>query len=77
MKYAKQNKYEYVEDYYDKFLQLCVVIPQQPHDMYLRKAFGEGLKPKVKMAIISMSQSFLAKVEELAIMIKEEMPIKT
>jgi len=27
LKYAKQMKYEFVEDYYDRLLQLCVVIP--------------------------------------------------
>ncbi len=33
-----------MEDYYDQFLWLCVVIPQQPNDIYLRKAFREGLQ---------------------------------
>jgi hypothetical protein len=47
LKYTKQKKYESVEYYYDKFLQLCIVIPHQPHDIYLRKAFSEGLKTKV------------------------------
>jgi len=32
-----------MEDYYDQFFQLCAVIPQQLDDIYLRKAFGEGL----------------------------------
>jgi hypothetical protein len=27
LRYAKQKKYESIEDYYDRFLQLCVVIP--------------------------------------------------
>jgi predicted TIM-barrel fold metal-dependent hydrolase len=53
-RYAKQKKYEFIEDYYDRFLQLCEVIPQRPHDIYLREAFREGLRTKVKMAIISM-----------------------
>jgi hypothetical protein len=33
--YAKQKKYESMEDYYDQFLQPCVIIPQQPNDIYL------------------------------------------
>jgi hypothetical protein len=28
LRYVKQKNYELVEDYYDRFLQLCVVIPQ-------------------------------------------------
>jgi hypothetical protein len=56
LKYTKQKKYEYVEYYYDKFLRLCIVIPQRPHDIYLRKAFREGLRAKVKMAITSMRE---------------------
>jgi predicted TIM-barrel fold metal-dependent hydrolase len=39
LKYTKQKKYEYVENYYDRFLQFCVVIPQRPHDNYLREVF--------------------------------------
>jgi hypothetical protein len=27
MRYAKQKKYKFVEDYYDRLLRLCVVIP--------------------------------------------------
>jgi hypothetical protein len=27
LRYAKQKKYESIENYYDKFLQLCAVIP--------------------------------------------------
>jgi hypothetical protein len=54
LKYKKQKKYEYVEDYYDRVLRLCVVISQQPHDIYLKEAFRKGLKTKVKMAIRSM-----------------------
>jgi hypothetical protein len=37
----KQWKHETIEDYYDKFL-LCVVIPQQPDDVYMKKTFKEG-----------------------------------
>jgi hypothetical protein len=40
----KQWKHEIIKDYYDRFLQLCVVIPQQPDDVYPIKAFREGLK---------------------------------
>jgi endonuclease III-like uncharacterized protein len=54
LRYAKQKKYEFVKNYYDRFLKLCAIIPQPPHDIYLREAFKEGLKTKVKMAIISM-----------------------
>jgi len=53
-------------------LQLCAVIPQPPHDIYLREAFRvQGLRTKVKMAIISMSQRTLVEVAKLAIMIEE------
>jgi hypothetical protein len=38
-----------------KFLGLCAIIPQPPHDIHLREAFKEGLRTKVKMTIISMS----------------------
>jgi hypothetical protein len=55
LRYAKQKKYEFVKKYYDRFLGLCAIIPQPPHDIYLREAFKEGLRTKVKMAIISMS----------------------
>jgi hypothetical protein len=27
LRYVKQKKYESIEDYYDRFLQLCAVIP--------------------------------------------------
>jgi hypothetical protein len=36
LRYVKQKKYETVEDYYDRFLQLCTIIPQQLNDIYLR-----------------------------------------
>jgi hypothetical protein len=41
--YAKQKKYESMEDYYDQFLRLCVVIPQQPNNIYLKEGFKKGL----------------------------------
>ncbi len=44
-----------MEDYYDRFLQLCAVIPQQPNDIYFSEAFRKGLQTEVKMVIISMS----------------------
>jgi hypothetical protein len=57
------KKIEFIKYYYDKFLQLCVVIPQPPHDIYLREAFRiQGLRTKVKMAIISMPQRTLMEV---------------
>jgi hypothetical protein len=45
---VKQWKHEIMEDYYDRFLQLCVVIPQQPNDVYLQETFKEGLRKKLK-----------------------------
>ncbi len=56
-----------------------MVIPQWPHDIYfleLLEAFREGLRTKVKMAIISMSWRTLAEVVELTIMIEEKMQIR-
>jgi hypothetical protein len=54
LQYARLKKYELMEDYYDWFLRLCVVIPQQPDDICLREALRKGLQIKMKMAIISM-----------------------
>jgi hypothetical protein len=76
IQYAKQKKYEPVEDYYDRFLWLCVLILQQPDDIYLKEAFWKGLQIKVKMAIINMLKKTLAKVVEFAIIIEEELPMK-
>jgi hypothetical protein len=56
LKEVKQWKYETMEDYYDKFLQLCV-IPQQQNDVYLRETFGEGLRKKLKQAITGMCEA--------------------
>ncbi len=42
--YAKQKKYESTENYYDQFPWLCVVISQQPNDIYSRRTFREGLQ---------------------------------
>jgi hypothetical protein len=53
-----------------------MVIPQRPHDIYLRKTFREGLKTKVKMAIISMPQITLVEVAKSTIMIEEEMLVR-
>jgi hypothetical protein len=39
LKAMKQWKHEIVEDYYNNFLQLCVVIPQQPNDVYMGESF--------------------------------------
>jgi hypothetical protein len=41
--YAKQKNYESMKDYYNQFLRPCVVIPQQPNDIYLCEAFRKGL----------------------------------
>jgi hypothetical protein len=76
LRYAKQKKYQSVEDYYDQFLRLCEVILQQPNDIYLRKAFREGIRTKVKMAIISMPRGTLAKVAEFAILVEKKLLMK-
>ncbi len=57
-------------------MQLCPVIPKRPHDIYLKEAFREGWKTKVKMAIINLSWKTLADVVELTIMIEEEMLVR-
>ncbi len=46
----KQWKHETIEYYYDIFLQLCVVIPQQPDDVYMKETFKERLKNKLKIS---------------------------
>ncbi len=76
LRYVKQKKDGFVEDYYNRFLWLCVVISQPLHDIYLKEAFKEGLRIKVKMAIISMSQRTLVEVAKLEIMIEEEMQVR-
>jgi hypothetical protein len=74
---AKQKKYESIENYYDLFSRLYVVISQALlHDIYLKKVFKKGLKTKVKMAIISMSQKTLVEVAKSIIMIEEEMLVR-
>ncbi len=55
----KQWKHEIVEDYYNNFLQLCAIIPQQPNDVYLRKTFKEGLRKKLKLTIIGMLRAMI------------------
>jgi hypothetical protein len=50
-----------------------VVIPQPPHDIFLRKAFRKGFIIKVKMAIISRRQKNLVELAKSTIMIKKEM----
>jgi hypothetical protein len=57
-------------------LRLFVVIPQPPHDIYLKEPFKEGLRIKVKMVIISMPQKTLVEMAELANMIEEEMLVR-
>jgi len=58
----KQWKHEIVEDYYNKFLQLCVIILQYPNDVYLRKTFKEGLRKKLKLTIIGMLRAMIIEV---------------
>jgi hypothetical protein len=70
LKYAKQKNYESLEDYYDRFLWLHVVVLQQLHDIYFIEAFKEGLKTNVKMAILSMSWKTLVEVAKSTIMIE-------
>jgi hypothetical protein len=53
---------------------LCVVIPQQSDDEYLRETFRERLKNKLKLAIIGMPITMIVKVASLAKEIEEEMP---
>jgi len=60
--YAKQKNYESMKDYYNQFLRPCVVIPQQPNDIYLCEAFREGLWTKIQMAIINMPQRELVEI---------------
>jgi hypothetical protein len=71
---VKQWKHETLENYYDRFLQLCVVIPQQLDDVYLRETFRERLRKKLKLAIIGMPRSTIVKVANLAKEIEEKMP---
>jgi hypothetical protein len=69
----KQWKHETMEDYYDKILQLCIVIPQQLDDVYLKKTFREGLRKKLKLAIIGMPRAMIIKVANSKREIKKEM----
>ncbi len=51
-----------MEDYYDRFLQLCVLITQQPNDVYLHETFRKGLRKKLKLAIIGMRRATIVEV---------------
>ncbi len=62
-----------MEDYYDQFLQQCTLIPQQPDKIYLREAFREGLRTKMKMAIISMPRKTLTEVAKFAILVEKKL----
>jgi hypothetical protein len=74
LKEVKQWKHEIMEDYYDFFLQLCVVILQHPNDVYLRKTFKEGLRKKLKLTIIGMPRVTIVKVANPAREIEKKMP---
>ncbi len=74
LKEMKQWKHQTIEDYYDNFFQLCVFIPQQPDDVYMRETFKEGLRKKLELAIIGMPRTTVVKVANLAREIEEEMP---
>jgi hypothetical protein len=63
-----------VKDYYDKVLQLCGIIPQQLDDVYLKETLREGLRKKLKLAIIGMPRATIVKVADLAREIEKEMP---
>jgi hypothetical protein len=70
---VKQWKHETVEDYYDKFLKFCVVIPQQLDDVYIKETFREGLRKKLKLAIIGMTIAMIVEVANSTREIEEEM----
>jgi hypothetical protein len=54
-----------------------VLIPQQPNDIYFKKAFKKNLKTKVRMTIIHMPwQRTLAQVVKLTILVGKEMLVK-
>jgi hypothetical protein len=72
---AKQKKDELM-DYYDRFLWLRVIIPQQPNDIYLCEAFRYGLWTKVKMVIISMPWRTLAEVRKYVIIVEEDLLVR-
>ncbi len=63
-----------MKDYYDKVLQLCGIIPQQLDDVYLKETLREGLRKKLKLAIIGMPRATIVKVADLAREIEKEMP---
>jgi hypothetical protein len=71
---VKQWKHETLENYYDRFLQLCVVIPQQLDAVYLKENFREGLRKKLKLAIIGMPKATIVEVANSVRKIEEEMP---
>jgi hypothetical protein len=70
----KQWKHEKMEDYYEIFLQLCAIIPQQPNDVYFKETLREGLRNKFKLAIIGMPKSIIVEVANSAREIEEKMP---
>ncbi len=48
----KHKKHESTKDYYNKFLWLCVMMPQPLDDVYLWETFQKGLHLKLKMKIL-------------------------
>ncbi len=68
---VKQWKHETVKDYYGKFLQLFVVIPQLD-DVYLIETFREGLRKKLKLTIIGMPKTPIVEVVNLARELKKK-----
>ncbi len=71
----KKWKHKTMEDYYNRFLQLCVIILRQLDDVYKRKTFKERLMKKLKLINIGMPKVMIIKVVNLAREIEEEMPI--
>ncbi len=52
----------------------CVVIPQQPNDVYLIETFKKGLRKKLKLAIIGIHIAMIIEVTNLTKKFEEEMP---
>jgi hypothetical protein len=73
LKELKQWKHELMEDYYDIFLQLCVVIPQQLDDVYMKETFNEGLRKKLKLTIIGVPKATIVEVANSTRDIEEKM----
>jgi hypothetical protein len=49
-------------------------MPQQPYDVHSRKTFKEGLRKKLKLAIIGMPKALIIEVANSTREIEEKMP---